>query len=208
MSECAIFFAAGLMERVWHEIEHLCEAAWDGLERSGLGLSYADHLERSPSGFSATYGYTYKVTGAFRGQKKPAHLMLAFDLCRPGPPTDWPPGSAALLLVGYGPSADDPWDLDMLAFGTDGLLKDPDVRADLIPTPGTDGRLLSYPDGEGDKVWSRRSWLFAVPFSALSGPAEVDQNVVRPVAGLMAREKPSVAPLLESGAIQWPTPQP
>lgn len=207
MSECAIFFAAGLMERVWHEIEHLCEAALDGLERSGLGLTFADHLERSPSGFSATYGYTYKVTGAFRSQKKPAHLMLAFDLSRAGPPTRWDPGSAALLLVGYGPRADDPWDLDLLAFGTDGLLKDPEVRAELIPAPGSGDRLLCYPD-EGDKAWFRRAWLFAVPFAALSGPAEVEQNVVRPVVSLMAREKPSVAPLLASEAISWPAPQP
>ena len=207
MSECAIFFAAGLMEHVWQEIEHLCEAVTGGLERNGLGLTYADYLEQSPSDFSANYGYTYKVTGAFKGQKKPAHLMLAFDLSRPGPRTNWLPGSAALLLVGYGPSADDPWILDELAFGTDGLLRDADVRAELVPSPGTDSRLLSYPDGEGDKVWSRRSWLFAVPFSALSGPDEVDQHVVSPVADLMAREKPNVAALLASAAIRWPTVQ-
>ncbi|MGA0601525.1 hypothetical protein ACO2Q3_12550 [Caulobacter sp. KR2-114] len=200
MIDCPIFVAAGLMTKVWAEGEHLRQAAITGLRRAGLEAVYRQEVMRSDA---LSYGYECELKGVYARQNRPAHLLLGFDLFRTGAVEGWPAGNAALLLVGYGPKASDPWDMDDLVFGSDGRLTDPDYRASLTPMAAFGTRLLAF-ESEASLPMARRSWLYAVPLGRISGPVEVDRNIVEPLMGLLARDGVRPGPLLASSAIEWP----
>lgn len=203
MAECPIFVAASLMERVWREGDHLCDAIIAGLGSEGLKATFAEEQERAEVG-SSGYAYAYELGAVYRHQRTPAHLLLSFDFYRAGPVSPWEPGSAALLIVGYGPSAADPWLIDDLAFDTAGQLQDPDYADNLKPIKGTGCRLLGFDDEEGSSPMAKRSWLFALPLSRLSGPPDVARSVIAPLIGVLLRGSPDFAPLCASDAVQWP----
>lgn len=203
MSECPIFVAAGLIESVWREVEHLREAIVSGLEREGVKTAFDEHQERAED-WTSCYAYAYELGAVYRHQRRPAHLLLGFDFYRDGPVSDWPPGSAALLIVGYAPSAADPWLIDDLAFDTRGRLRDPKYAADLRPVSAAGRRLLGFEEEEGNLHFAKRSWLFALALSRLSGPSEVARSVIAPITGLLRRDGPDFGPLCASDAVEWP----
>nr|QQZ48895.1 hypothetical protein JKL49_16550 [Phenylobacterium glaciei] len=191
------------MESVYREAEHLCEAIITGLEREGFKPSFAEEQSRAEYS-SSGYAYNYELSAVYRNQRNPAHLLLGFDFYRSGPLSEWAPGSTAVLVVGYAPRAADPWLIDELVFDTRGQLRGPTYSNDLKEVSGSGCRLLGFDEEEGKLPMAKRSWLFAVPLSRLSGPPAVLRSVVAPFTALLRREGTDFAPLRSSDAVEWP----
>jgi hypothetical protein len=96
----------------------------------------------------------------------------------------------------------DPWDADRLAFDQAGVFEDEEVRSWLKAEPTSSGCLLKWGTTEGAAL-SRESWLFGVPLERLSGPDQVETEIVVPIVNLL--RKGSVGDVFDdTAAIRWP----
>jgi hypothetical protein len=202
-----IFSAALYMDRVWREVQHLCESIEEGLEREGFGLTYCRDYSHKDEPGGHRMASEYRLRRVYPRQKSDAQLILYFDLARTGPATSWPASHSALLLVAYEARYDNGWALDTLAFRTDGTFENSEARASLIPHPDSGNRLLWWDDGDENSPWSRRSWLFGLELSRLDGPEAVDKEVLTPFVGLMKRNLSPLEAFANSNAVSWPDPK-
>lgn len=203
MTSCAIFSASSYVEAVCQEINHLAdqtrailtELGWDA--RDGKGSS----LDDSHSGLR--YARHFSLSRAYSHQRKPAELILHFDLFRPPFEGNWGGAKTALLLVGYSSSpGQGGWESDTLAPQDSGQMTDADTRECLSPI--LDDRLMIWDRPDGASDYARSEWLFALKLSDITDADALNRMVILPIRSLLAVSGDPREALQTADAIPWP----
>lgn len=203
MTSCAIFSAASYIEAVCKEIDHLADQTKGIFAELGWDFVYDDDLVVEDTQSELRYARSFKLSRAYRNQRKPAELILHFDLFRPPSEGVWDGAKTALLIVAYSPLVgDDGWDSETLAPQDNGQMTDSNARDCLSPT--LSNRLMVWDRPTGAADYARAAWLFAVKLSEITDIEALNRMVVLPVRSLLnSSEEPDTA-LGNANAIQWP----
>lgn len=206
MSECPIFLAAQFMETTWREIDRLAEFVRDGLSAEGFEIEFDDRYSHDDDSSENRRAHCYKLRRVYKHQKRPAELMLYFDLARSGESSGWKHGYSALLVVAYSTLFEYGWDVGQLAFEANGAFEDEDSRAKLRPSKQSGNRFQIWSESPSDKgkPWCKRDWAFAVELTRLGGPDEAYREVVRPLVALLRNGGMPETIFADTSAIQWP----
>lgn len=200
---CDIFNAAGFVERVWRSADRMAALVGEALSAEGLQIEKVD-FEDHPDDASMIRGaHSYRLRRVFRHQKKPAQLLVHFDFYREGPLSLWDASGEAVVLIVYDSSWDDGWEIEQLAFDSEGNFTHDDICGYLTPDPACKGRLLVFEEAERQQ-YDRRAWIFGVKLSTLSGPDEVERHIINPVSALLIKKEEAVLALTDVEAITWP----
>ena len=205
MTDCPIFAAAAFMDRVWREIDHLCAAIVDGLERAGIAADYLKVEVHQDDWAEQRLAYEYALRRVYKHQRTPAQLLLYFDLARPGQASDWPGSEAAILMIAYETRLENGWTLEQLTFGNDGSFVDPLTRTASSLEASSGFKLLVWEGGEED-AWARRAWAFGIRLSHLAGPDDVEQQVTAPLLSLIQNTHKADEILRGTKALPWSMP--
>lgn len=188
MTTSPLFAAAGYLEAVWRELDHLAIAIPEALRPFGVNAE-SPRSERHTDDYSSRrLAYFYTLWGIVPRQRISSDVVLYLDLHRGelDQRSLWPLAQTPLLVVAY--AARDGWDLSQLEFDIDGRFVDDDAQDQLRPYPESDGRLIVW-EGSGpeDAPLLRRDWLFGVPVESLTDPGAVDRELIQPLVGLLKR---------------------
>jgi hypothetical protein len=141
------------------------------------------------------------------GTPKVRYLSLRFDLNRKVPEdhSSWQHASEALIVVGYSPLKDRPWNSELLAVTAKGHLSEKEAWEGCKNNRHAGGKLLQYTEaGLADGTnWAQRPWIFAVPLRSLKDPESVDKHIIEPIVSLLAKNEAPDESLAATDAITW-----
>lgn len=202
MIECSIFLAARHTENAWQEADRLADLVVERLTSSRITMKYRGDESHPDDHAGHRTLYRYSIEGLSRRARHPAELCLYLDLARAGEKTDWPWGERAILLVAFGPDSDDGWNVEHLAFGTDGRISREEHRRYFSPSPC--GRLLEWEaQANAEMGWAQRPWAFGVELKYLSGPEQVEKQVIQPLLALL-KNAPAQTAFESNEIVIWP----
>ena len=197
-------------ETVWRTVENMrqigdsIESFFSVLELEIKGIEYIhDVSDNTPRDPGTTVGYDWCYASDLRvyGLKKQSPrrgpkpslgvLTVRVELWREIDDDDsrrWRHAKEPLVLVGFDPNENDPWDKVLLCLDQFGNPKKD--KLDGIRVMEGAPWLWAW---EGDAVWSERSWFFVVPLSDIRSREDIGTHIVGPVKNLLADESPSNA---------------
>lgn len=203
MTSCAIFSAASYIEAVCKEIDHLADQTKGVFAELGWDPVYDHDFVVEDTQSDLRYARRYLLSRAYRNQRKPAELVLHFDLFRPPSEGVWDGAKTALLIVGYSPLiGDGGWDAETLAPQDNGQMTDSNAREWLSPTLSDRLMVWNRPTGAAD--YARAEWLFAVKLSEITDIDALNRMVILPIRSLLNTGGEPETALETANAIQWP----
>ena len=143
-------------------------------------------------GTTVGYGWCYASDLRVYGLKKQSHrrgrrpslgvLTVRVELWREiddDGPGRWRYAKEPLILVGFDPDENDPWDKVLLCLDQYGHPKKD--KLDGIRVLKNAPWLWAW---EGDEVWSKRSWFFVVPLSGIRNREDIGTHIIGPRSGI------------------------
>jgi hypothetical protein len=140
------------------------------------------------------------------GTPKVRNLSLRFDLTRlQEEQSSWRHASEALIVVGYSPLKDRPWENELLAVTANGRLRDDGAWEACKTNRHAGGRLLQYTEAGlvDGATWAQRPWIFAIPLRSLENPDSVDKHIIQPIISLLVKNDAPDKSLTATDAITW-----